>query len=105
MLVSITQHVAGSVRRDELLARYGGEEFAVVLPETNIEAAAGFCEWIRLMIDSAIFEFDDHQMRATISLGATALRQGDSVQSLVERADTQLYQAKRNGRNRVCVSA
>ncbi len=104
MLVGIAQYVASSVRREELFARYGGEEFAVVLPEADLDEAAGFCERIRLLIDSAIFEFDQHQMRATISLGATTLRKGDTVQSLVERADTQLYQAKRSGRNRVSVS-
>ncbi len=104
MLVGIAQYVAASVRRDELFSRYGGEEFAVVLPETGLDEAAGFCERIRAMIDGAIFEFDDHQMRATISLGATSLRKGDTVQSLVERADAQLYQAKRAGRNRVCIA-
>src|SRR5260370_27037601 len=101
VLKAIAALVAKEVRRDELLARYGGEEFAVVLPETGVEAAAVFCDRIRAAVEAEVFHYDDEPLRATISLGVAALIPDDSLQSLVARADANLYRAKQEGRNRV----
>jgi diguanylate cyclase (GGDEF)-like protein len=101
VLKGIASLVSGQVRRDELLARYGGEEFAVVLPETSLDAAAGFCERIRNEIEKATFDFDGEPLRATVSLGVTELATSDTLESLVARADARLYEAKEQGRNRV----
>lgn len=101
VLHGIAALVARQVRRDELLARYGGEEFVVVLPETSGESAASFCERIRADVEAATFDYDSQPLRATISLGAAALEPGDTLQSIVARADARLYRAKQEGRNRV----
>lgn len=101
VLKGIASLVSGQVRRDELLARYGGEEFAVVLPETSLDAAAGFCERIRGEIEKATFDFDGEPLSATVSLGVTELAATDTLVSLVARADARLYEAKEQGRNRV----
>jgi len=101
VLQGIAAAVGRQVRRDELLARYGGEEFAVVLPETSADAAAQFCERIRGEVERETFDFDGDPLRITISLGATALQAPESMESLVTRADANLYRAKERGRNRV----
>jgi len=99
VLQGIAALASKQVRRDELIARYGGEEFAVVLPETAAPAAAQFCERIRAAIENEGFDYDGESLRVTISLGAATLVPPESLESLVSRADANLYRAKQGGRN------
>jgi diguanylate cyclase (GGDEF)-like protein len=95
--------VKGGVRKEELFARYGGEEFAVVLPETTQEGAFTVAERIRRLVAERAFRFEGKSYRVTVSLGV-ATTTGDEALTpleLVRRADEKLYQAKREGRNRV----
>jgi diguanylate cyclase (GGDEF)-like protein len=105
VLKGIAAIVATQVRRDEILARFGGEEFAVVLPETALDHAAAFCERIRAEVEAATFQYDGEPLRATISVGAAPLAAGDTMESLIARADAHLYKAKEEGRNRVVAGA
>lgn len=105
VLQGIASVAAKQVRRDELIARYGGEEFAVVLPETTVEETAKFCERIRAAVESESFDFDGSAIRATISLGAAAMETSDTLETLVARADANLYRAKAAGRNRAVTDA
>jgi diguanylate cyclase (GGDEF)-like protein len=94
-----------SVRDTDLVARYGGEEFAVVMPDTAPSAAWEAAERIRI----AIFDLGE-QLTAdevlTVSIGIATLEDSEqqTTDQLIERADAALYQAKRTGRNRVCVA-
>lgn len=102
VLCGVTETISPQVRRDELLARYGGEEFVIILPETALEGARQFCERIRELVEQVAFEYDGEHISVTISLGVTALAPDDSLSSFIARADALLYQAKDQGRNRVC---
>jgi diguanylate cyclase (GGDEF)-like protein len=95
--------VKGSIRKEELFARYGGEEFAVVLPETTREGAITVAERIRETVENHPFKFEEKPYRVTISVGvaATAGEQPLTLSELIRQADEHLYQAKREGRNRV----
>jgi diguanylate cyclase (GGDEF)-like protein len=95
--------VKAVIRKDELLARYGGEEFAVVLPESSLDDAVRVSERIRTLVEKHLFQFEDKQYLVTISLGATCTlgAEGLPPTELIRRADEKLYQAKREGRNRV----
>ncbi len=91
------------IRKEETFARYGGEEFTVVLPETPLEGAVSLAEDLRARIASHEFVFQNEPIPITISLGAAQLADADKTAlELVQRADEQLYAAKRSGRNRVC---
>jgi diguanylate cyclase (GGDEF)-like protein len=104
VLQSLATLVGKSIRKEELFARYGGEEFAFVLPETAGEQAAGFCERIRRLVEEHSFEFDSMVIPLTVSIGSAVLNSSsDTAKDLIAAADDQLYQAKRTGRNRVCV--
>jgi diguanylate cyclase (GGDEF)-like protein len=98
--------VKESVRREELFARYGGEEFALVLPETTHEEAVNAAERVRALVEAHEFSFDNQAFRITISLGGATTPGGEeelTPHELIRRADARLYQAKREGRNRVLI--
>jgi diguanylate cyclase len=98
--LSVKQNVKGQ----DIAARYGGEEFAVILPNTALRASITVADHIRRAVMSKELmkrSTGEHLGRVTISIGVAALRPGDTVQSLIGRADACLYAAKRNGRNRV----
>ena len=104
-LRELASFLRGTIRRDELFARYGGEEFAVVLPETDREGAACMAERLRKQVDERTFQFESITYHVTISLGV-AVTEGDKAMTpydLIGLADEKLYQAKREGRNRVAV--
>jgi diguanylate cyclase (GGDEF)-like protein len=90
------------VRKDELLARYGGEEFAMVLPETSGENAVQACERLRKTVADHQFTYDGRPIPVTVSIGvAVNGADADTPERLLRAADTKLYQAKADGRNRV----
>jgi diguanylate cyclase (GGDEF)-like protein len=91
------------IRRDELFARYGGEEFAIVLPEATRDGAMVLAERLRAKVEKHTFQFEGKPYPVTISLGvATTVGQEPTTPTdLIRQADEKLYQAKREGRNRV----
>ena len=102
-LRAVAQCVQRTIRDSDLLFRFGGEEFMILLSGTGAEGSALLAERIRREVER-ITPFPDGKTTLTISLGVTSLRQEDAPESLLERADAALYQAKRSGRNRVVFS-
>ena len=91
-------------RTDDLAARIGGEEFALMLPECDAEAARVFAERLREAVADAVFTPGGETQRITVSIGIAELAPGRDVRpALMAAADTALYRAKSEGRNRVCV--
>jgi len=93
-------------RKENIVARYGGEEFAVLLTNTGLTAAAALnaAERMRKVLGAQDFAFSGRKVRVTVSIGV-AYSTGNSVapETLLARADQALYQAKRSGKNRVCL--
>lgn len=92
-----------SIRKYDVGCRYGGEEFAIILPDTSLERAVSLCERFRKRVKEFEFTFDDQTLHITASVGVAArYPDGDtSGEKLLELADKALYQAKRQGRDRV----
>jgi len=95
--------VKTKVRREECLARYGGEEFAVVLPESGPGKVRIFAEKVLKMVAEHDYEFEGRKISVTISIGVADMASEITEPSqFIKLADTRLYQAKHEGRNRVC---
>lgn len=106
VLRSLPELIRGQLRINDIPCRYGGEEFGVILPETAGEQAADVAERIRSVVAAAPIALPDGgSLRVTVSLGiATFPQNAENEESLVSAADLALYQAKRTGRNRICVA-
>jgi diguanylate cyclase len=100
VLRSIGHILAANACATDFAARYGGEEFAFVLPGTTLEDAKSAAERVRKAVAAATVPFAGRELRVTVSVGLAEIRSGDTVESLLKHADTALYAAKANGRNR-----
>ncbi|MEJ2455292.1 MAG: GGDEF domain-containing protein [Candidatus Thiodiazotropha sp.] len=96
------------LRKEDFPARYGGEEFTVLLPSTDIDAAAGIARTIHQAVGNLTLIRRSTKERLpgiTISVGAAVVRPDDNCETLLERADQALYLAKEWGRNRIVTEA
>lgn len=96
MVQKTAEIIKNSIRTVDIAGRFGGEEFIIILPGTDEEGAVAVAERIRKAIESYPFP----HRKVTVSLGIALAKNSDSVESLLERADRALYQAKREGKNR-----
>ncbi|GLH71623.1 hypothetical protein GETHLI_01250 [Geothrix limicola] len=105
VLKKIAQIMRSSLRRYDILGRYGGEEFIGLLPDTDLETALPVAERLRQSIETSVtLRAPDGASRSvTASLGLAQWLPGDTVDSLIHRADEALYRAKAAGRNQVKV--
>ncbi|MYM35679.1 diguanylate cyclase [Duganella sp. FT94W] len=106
-LIQVSAALAGMLKRPcDLTARYGGEEFAMILPETGAGQARAMAEGIRERVQALAIRHErnsDPSQRVTVSIGI-ATQQPEApmeIEALIGAADRALYQAKRDGRNRV----
>lgn len=91
------------LRSNDFVARYGGEEFIIIMPGTRSQEAARILDKLRAAIAASPFNFKGNPVPITISIGVTEVFATDSPEELFSRADSLLYQAKKSGRNRLCV--
>ncbi len=90
------------LKRDvDVIGRYGGEEFLAILPNTPIEGAQTFAEKVRIEVEKFSFRYKGEAVPVTISAGISNSRNFDTQKEIIEEADSMLYQAKTNGRNRI----
>ncbi|MCF8198484.1 MAG: diguanylate cyclase [Sulfuritalea sp.] len=98
VLVELARIVSTHIRANDVFARWGGEEFAILAMHSDCEATRHFADKLRTLVADHDFQNVGH---LTISLGLASYQTGDSIETLMERADKALYMAKSGGRNRV----
>ncbi|WP_456479713.1 diguanylate cyclase [Nautilia sp.] len=102
VLITLVNKIKKIIRKDDIFIRYGGEEFVIILPNSNIENTFKIAEKIRREIESTEIKIGDKHLSFTISLGISEIHKTDSsIYDAIKRADSNLYKAKRNGKNRV----
>ncbi|GGX92660.1 diguanylate cyclase [Litchfieldella qijiaojingensis] len=106
VLIAIARITRGVLRTSDHFARYGGEEFAVILPDTGIDEARLVAERIWQVNRDHAVQDEARSIRYTLSLGVAELSPSDvTAQAFFMRVDTLLYQAKNEGRDRLCLEA
>jgi len=98
-LITFAQTIDSNIRNTDVFARWGGEEFTLLLPCTKIEDAIFVANNLRKIIEDLDFKTIG---RKTCSIGVTQFKKGDTIDSVLVRADEALYKAKETGRNNVC---
>jgi diguanylate cyclase (GGDEF)-like protein len=107
ILKELGKLIKKNIREIDIGARYGGEEFAIILPYTDLEGAKKGAQRIKNIITAHSFrrEISLPSKKLTISMGiASHSPESDSAKGLVQKADEALYTAKKQGKNRICVS-
>lgn len=102
ILKSISEVIKKSFRPSDHIIRWGGEEFIILLNNCSAQLAVDLSERIRKNVEDYS---DDEVGKVTISLGVATLQANETIDELITRADSALYQSKRNGRNQVTLSA
>ena len=102
-LSTLAKAVSDTIRQEDVFARYGGEEFAVICRGIDLGGALAFGERIRRCVDAQAFIYNGVDIKVTVSVGVAAVPEVGmkEPQELIGAADDALYQAKRQGRNRV----
>lgn len=103
VLKKLAQCMRANVREQDLAARWGGEEFILLMPNTGMEQAVAFAERLLQVLRNTPMVYQGMAVQVTASFGVAQLHpQDNNLDDLIQRADQALYQAKHEGRNRVC---
>jgi len=104
VLQMVAATLQNNLRKNDVLGRWGGEEFLVILNDLVTRDALKFiADKIRMLVANSRLDLPTISLTTTISLGATLLLPGDSIESVVNRTDRLMYKSKKAGRNKVSV--
>lgn len=103
LLKAVSEELRNAVREYDIVARWGGDEFLLLLPMTKSEDAMGLAERISKTVEKRRYAYEKAELGVTLTLGVSIIRSGDTVASMIHKADVVMYQGKRTGRN--CVLA
>lgn len=98
VLIHVSKILSGKI---DGVYRWGGEEFIIVLESSTVDKAAALAEEIRLAVMNSVCNFEDKNIRVTMSFGCVEVDTKLSAEDNIKIADARLYRAKQNGRNRV----
>lgn len=104
VLSCVANLIRKTIRRLDIPCRYGGEEFAIILPDTTLRQGVRFANRLRLIIENSPVKYGEITLDIQASFGVDIYDRSEhpTEQEFVERVDAFLYQAKGEGRNRVC---
>lgn len=99
VLKEVANIIKSSIRITDEVGRWGGEEFCILLPNTDLSHALVLIERVRKNIENFNFSI---QVLVTCSFGIAKMKDGDTTDKLIQRADIAMYQAKNTGKNKIC---
>ncbi len=97
----ISRTIAANTRPFDLFGRWGGEEFLGIVRNVQLPELSALGERLRVLIQESYLVHEEVELQVTVSIGAAAVQEGDTLESLLERADRLMYQSKSAGRNRL----
>ena len=103
-LLAVANAISGSIRASDLGARIGGEEFAIILAGASRAEAACIAERLRATVEAiSLASADGEPLKVTVSIGGAPFNPQSRTKEVMREADALLYEAKRAGRNRICI--
>jgi two-component system cell cycle response regulator len=103
VLRDVAARMQAAVRVFDTIGRYGGEEFVIILENTSVETAREVIERVRRRVGDSPINVGGTSIDVTVSAGIAVLRPGDTAESIIERADSAMYSAKKAGRDRIII--
>jgi diguanylate cyclase (GGDEF)-like protein/PAS domain S-box-containing protein len=101
VLITVTRTVSNLLRHHvDTFARWGGDEFLICMPNVEMEGLKTVTERIRVLIENSFIMAGEKKISVAVSIGATIAKLDDTLESIVQRADSLLYQSKSSGRNK-----
>lgn len=100
-LKMVAKSAVNGVRAFDYVCRWGGEELVIIITNADEELLKKVARRLRLIIENSYFMLGEERMGVTVSVGATMVMNGDTVDSVVERVDRLMYKSKKGGKNRV----
>jgi len=104
-LIHLVKVAREELRLTDHVVRMGGEEFLIMLPNTGLDEAAQVVTRLQRSLTKKYFLDNNERVLITFSAGIAERSPGESQQTLIERADRAMYEAKHSGKNRVCLAA
>ena len=104
VLTMLASRFTTTLRGGDRAARWGGEEFLLLIPSATVESAMVVAEKVRQAVVEPAFTTSAGNLAVTLSLGVALIRQTESIDEVISRADKALYRAKQEGRNRAILS-
>uniref|UniRef100_A0A7C3MIK4 Diguanylate cyclase n=1 Tax=Dictyoglomus thermophilum TaxID=14 RepID=A0A7C3MIK4_DICTH len=105
VLKTVAETLKNNIRATDMVGRYGGEEFIVVysdLEKKNI--LYQLAEKLRILVKNSHIHLEEKILNVTVSIGGTLVKEDDNKEKIIERADNLMYQAKKEGKDRVIVN-
>ena len=103
VLKFVADTFTSNARSFDLYGRWGGEEFIDIMRNVELEELKIIGNRVRSLIENSYIMQNDEKLNVTISIGATIVDKDDTLETLIKRADTLLYESKKAGRN--CLTA
>jgi diguanylate cyclase (GGDEF)-like protein/PAS domain S-box-containing protein len=104
-LRAVARTLLSASRPGDDVARFGGEEFALTLADVDAGLLGKIAERFRALVERTLVLAEEGALSVTVSIGGAIARHGESAESIIDRADAALYEAKRAGRNRIQVAS
>jgi len=101
VLKTVGKTLKGVFRPDDVFGRWGGEEFLVIVANVDEKAVFSSAERFRKIIESSFVDCANRKLRITVSIGATVIKDEDTIEDILKRVDDLMYQAKQKGKNMV----
>jgi two-component system cell cycle response regulator len=105
VLRDVAARMEAAVRSFDTIGRYGREEFVIILENTPLETAHEVAERVRKRVGDSPINVSGTSVSVTLSAGIAQLRPGDTIASIIGRADVAMYEAKSSGRDRIVIDA
>lgn len=103
VLVTVANTFMNNLRANDIIGRWGGEEFVGIVEIADEKSLELLAEKFRVLVENTLVEANDSLLNVTISVGATIVKEIEKSESILKRADSNMYESKMSGRNRVTV--